>query len=116
MEQIFQQTKQQSKEKLDSQTAILELLRELIRVRFPNKSTTNLKNYLPNFPSFIFFETKKSKPSSYTKQLRGRRIKQIAHARGGWWVETDARVFKIVDSFFIYYIKLNYREEETGES
>lgn len=60
MEQIFQQTKQQSKDKLDSQTAILELLRELIRVRFPNKSTTNLKNYLPNFPSF-FFRNKKIK-------------------------------------------------------
>lgn len=48
----------------NSQTALFELLRELIRVRFPHKSTINLK-----LPTKLFFsETKKSKSSSYTKQ------------------------------------------------
>lgn len=60
------------------------------------------------YQTFLLYFSKREnqKSSSYTKQLREGKWNR-SHARPrGWRVDTDARVFKIVDSFFIYYIKL----------
>lgn len=101
----------------NSQTALFELLRELIRVRFPHKSTyITLNKYLQNFYVFPKRENQnlqvtQSKTKESPVKLK-EEVKQQRRKKQKNKTDTDARVFKIVDSFFIYYNKLKTTVEK----